>query len=77
MWRYPTLSRQPVKFLSTSNSAYEYQHEFRIVTGHDCDIDFIQEDRDGVTHNVFNGYIPYQGLRLGSLDDIAELLTFQ
>lgn len=59
------------------NHAYEYQHEFRIVTGHDCDIDFKQEDRDGVTHNVFNGYIPYQGLRLGSLDDIAELLTFQ
>lgn len=59
------------------NRAYEYQHEFRIVTGHDCDIEFKQEDRDGVTHNVFNGYIPYQGLRLGSLDDIAELLTFQ
>lgn len=30
-----------------------------------------------MTHNVFNGYIPYQDLRLGSLDDIAELLTFQ
>ena len=58
------------------NRAYEYQHEFRIVTGHDCDIDFKQEDWDGVTHNVFNGYIPYQSLRLGSLDDIAELLTF-
>ena len=58
------------------NRAYEDQHEFRIVTGHDCDIEFKEEDRDGVTHNVFNGYIPYQGLRLGSLDDIAELLTF-
>lgn len=59
------------------NRAYEYQHEFRIVTGHDCDIDFKQEDWDGVTHNVFNGYIPYQSLRLGPLADIAELLTFQ
>lgn len=59
------------------NRAYEYQHEFRIVTGHNCDIDFKQEDWDGVTHNVFNGYIPYQGLGLGSLHDIAELLTFQ
>lgn len=59
------------------NRTYEYQHEFRIVTGHDCDIDFKREDWDGVTHNVFNGYIPYQDLRLGSLDDIAELLTFQ
>lgn len=59
------------------NCAYEYQHEFRIVTGHDCDIDFKQEDWDGVTHNVFNGYIPYQSLRLGPLDDIAELLTLQ
>ena len=59
------------------NDAYEYQHEFRIVTGHNCDIDFKQEDWDGVTHNVFNVYIPYQGLRLGSLDDIAELFIFQ
>lgn len=58
------------------NRAYEYQHEFRIVTGHDRDIDFKQEYWDGVTHNVFNGYIPYQGLRLGPLDDIAELLTY-
>lgn len=59
------------------NRSYKYQHEFRIVTGHDCDIDFKQENWDGATHNVFNGYIPYQGLRLGSLDDIVELLPFQ
>lgn len=54
------------------NRASEYQHGFQVLTGHNCSVNFKQEERGGMTRNGFNGFIPYQGLRLGSLYDSAN-----
>lgn len=56
------------------NSRFAYQHEFRIVTGRNCERSTTGETIDG--EKVFCGHKPYDKLRLGNLDDIAVVIDF-
>ena len=53
---------------------YSYQHEFRIVTGHRCEMETRPLEIDGATVDTFVGYKPYTSLSLGDLSDIAEIV---
>ena len=54
---------------------YSYQHEFRIVTGHQCEMETRPLTIDGATVDVFIGYKPYTSFSLGDLSDIAEIVS--
>ena len=56
------------------NSRFAYQHEFRIVTGYNCEKSPTGETVDG--EKIFCGRKPYDELRLGSLDGIAIVIDF-
>lgn len=58
------------------NRAYAYQHEFRIVTGHNCKMKVEMKMIDGEERPIGFGYEPYNSLDLGCIDDIAELIPF-
>lgn len=56
------------------SSRFAYQHEFRIVTGRNCERSTTGETIDG--EKVFCGHKPCDKLRLGNLDDIAVVIDF-
>ena len=57
------------------NSRFAHQHEFRIVTGHNCKRATTGETVDG--EKVFCGHEPYDVLELDSLNDIALAIDFK
>ena len=59
------------------NRAYAYQHEFRIVTGHDCKMNIEMGEIDGEKHPIGLGHEPYTSLDIGRIDDISELIPFK
>ena len=59
------------------NQTYAYQHEFRIVTGHDCKMKIEMREIDGEEHPIGLGHEPYNSLDIGRIDDIAELIPFK
>ena len=59
------------------NRTYAYQHEFRIVTGHDCKMNIEMRENDGEEHPIRLGREPYNSLDIGRIDDIAELSPFK
>lgn len=56
------------------NSRFAYQHEFRIVTGHNCKRTTTGETVDG--KKVFCGHEPYDELELGDLSNVATIINF-
>lgn len=56
------------------NSRFAYQHEFRIVTGHNCERATTGETLDG--KEVVCGHEPHKDLKLSDLSDIAIIINF-
>lgn len=55
------------------NSRFAYQHEFRIVTNHNCKRATTGETVDG--EKIFCGHEPYDELELGDLSDVATIIN--